>query len=202
MEIPETINTHASLVALFERYCAECDWERALLSLNRQDRPEALLYLIHQFGVERLFGAINSVWIGTENAWGDEDIWVEVWRRVTWVWDRKARTIKLRQRRRNVMSKDEREFFNGLPDNLVLHRGFDQEGGWCGWSWTLDRSRAEWFARRYPGNPQVATIEILKAEVLAYFSGRDEQEIVIHPATLDGISDIKIEEIEQLTKCA
>lgn len=202
MKFPEMINTHANLVVLFERFCAERDWEGALLSLNRQDRPEALFYLINRVSVERLFEAINLVWTDTENAWEDEDIWIDIWLRVTWVWDRKARTLKLRQRRRNVMSKDEREFFNRLPENLVLYRGFDQEGGWCGWSWTLDRSRAEWFARRYPGCPQVATIEIPKVDVLAYFNERDEQEIVVHPATLDGISDIKIEEIEQLAKCA
>ena len=45
----------------------------------------------------------------------------------------------------------------------------------------------EWFARRYAyqGQPMLAKMEVNKSDVLAYFNGRKESEIVLHPIVVD-----------------
>ena len=54
-----------------------------------------------------------------------------------------------------------------------------------GLSWTQDREQAIWFAKRFHAvhGERGKVIEGIckKADVLAYFAGRDEQEIVVDP---------------------
>jgi hypothetical protein len=54
-----------------------------------------------------------------------------------------------------------------------------------GLSWTLDREKAQWFANRWLSlkrrRPIVLQTVARKADVMAYFAGRNEQEIVVHP---------------------
>jgi len=54
-----------------------------------------------------------------------------------------------------------------------------------GLAWTLDRDKADWFARRWPGNePRVYTAQIDAGRILGYFVGCNEAEVVVDPADL------------------
>lgn len=58
-----------------------------------------------------------------------------------------------------------------------------------GLSWTIDQSKAEWFARRFAmlthlGQPRLMEGIVKKKDVLAYFNGRKEKEIVVDPANV------------------
>lgn len=85
---------------------------------------------------------------------------------------------------RNIMNADDFATFCGLPEALTIYRGADlkeQRRGVYGLSWTTDRETAEFFAWRF--NPQdtgraVFGTTIQKREALAYFGGRQEQEII------------------------
>ena len=75
---------------------------------------------------------------------------------------------------------DDQEEWEKLPDPLSIYRG----GAPDGISWTTELERAEWFSRRFvfpPDEPEVWEIEIEKYEVLAFFTGRGESEIVVNP---------------------
>ena len=53
-----------------------------------------------------------------------------------------------------------------------------------GWSWTTDPDKAEWFARRFAVRGKecfVAEGTVSKQYVIAYFTGRNESEIVVDP---------------------
>jgi hypothetical protein len=54
-----------------------------------------------------------------------------------------------------------------------------------GWVWSLNRDKAIWFAKRCAeakgATPRLATGTVAKPQVIAYFSGRDEDEIVVDP---------------------
>ncbi len=60
-----------------------------------------------------------------------------------------------------------------------------------GLAWTLDRRRAEWFARRFAlhGEPRVYTVTLDAAEILGYFVGRNEGEVVVDPTRLPNCED-------------
>jgi hypothetical protein len=122
------------------------------------------------------------VWTDAENVSNDGDaisLWQDIWQQVSW-----TRQGRARKRRFHVMEPAERELFDALPDRLTVYRGYSIAGNEHGYSWTLDRNKAEWFARRYAGSSEadgvfVASVEVNKNEVLAYFTGRNEAEIVL-----------------------
>lgn len=72
-----------------------------------------------------------------------------------------------------------------LPDPMTLWRGAMPDGA-AGMSWTEDRSRAQWFARRFGDGPQVYRADIHPDFVLAQIRGRGEAEYVIHPDAFEG----------------
>jgi len=88
----------------------------------------------------------------------------------------------------NLMTNDELNFFNHLPGQVTIYRAMsveEYESGSFGVSWTLSKKVAEFFLTywRCPdvrkGNPKtIAQIEVHKFSLIAYFNGRDEEEII------------------------
>lgn len=76
-----------------------------------------------------------------------------------------------------------------LPDDdsFTVYRGVRGVGRrrriTTGYSWTLDRGCACWFAERYTHLPDPAVYEatINRSEVLAYYDGRQEREVICRP---------------------
>ena len=97
-----------------------------------------------------------------------------------------------------IMSNDELEVFNNLPDKFKVYRGItDSETENIaydeGLSWTLSEEKAKWFSTRFAKNkkPKVLELEVCKdtpypakkgdnPKAVAYFNGRDEQEIIVY----------------------
>jgi hypothetical protein len=107
--------------------------------------------------------------------------------------------------REAMMDQEERHTLNGLPTELTVYRGVGHSGVREGFSWTLDRQRAEWFARRaamVPARaevvepvelePQLVAGTVDRSDVIAYLDGREEQEIVALP------EHVRVEGIELL----
>lgn len=146
--------------------------------VSKRHRRDYLLDLIREHGVENLYDAIRSVWTGVDFFADYHLLWCEVWAEVRDSVDG----------RRQVIHPDDREAFDALPDLLTVYRGFqrDEGGEEYGWSWSLSRETAEWFARRRSnGVPMIATMTVNKSDVLAYFNDRNEAEIVLHPEELN-----------------
>lgn len=103
-----------------------------------------------------------------------------------------------RANREYMMSEEDRKYFDNLPAEVIIYRGCsvkEIESGEFRISWTLDRSIAEYFAYEYI-NPNFETsLEkdkdqynviqkvVLKSELIAYFSDRNEFEILYIPNT-------------------
>jgi hypothetical protein len=80
---------------------------------------------------------------------------------------------------------------NPLPpgEHFTIYRGvsgFSPNRRNRGWSWSLSKETAEWFANRFGffGDPAVYQAEIDRREVLAYVNDRQEQEILCRPKEL------------------
>lgn len=174
-DIVEQVN---SRYARFQGFCAEGDWESAIFSVERPYRPRFLTQMIESYGISPLYSVISAVWTDTETVHDDWETWVYIWTEVE--------AAKGSDGSHELMTEDEGRFFAKLPSRFVVYRGFNVEEGECGWSWTLDRTKAEWFARRLAdadAQPRVATMKIRKAHALAYFAGRNEAEIVVNVET-------------------
>jgi len=75
---------------------------------------------------------------------------------------------------------------------LYVYRG--QMEGDFGFAWTLDQKRAEKFARGAGARvPQLGVVYrgvVLASDILAYLTGRHEEEIIVDPANVQGIQEI------------
>ena len=66
-----------------------------------------------------------------------------------------------------------------LPNQMILYRGTDAPRGHDrGFSWTLNKEKAKWFANRWTKNGRLRVIEVLREGVMLYSDDRDEAECV------------------------
>lgn len=100
---------------------------------------------------------------------------------------------------KTLMSDSERKFLEQLPDTVEIYRGVTKRGERIarGMSWTVDLDRARWFAGRCETKGYVYKAAILKSDILAYFDGRQEAEIVVNTRKLVGVE--LLEEVEPKT---
>lgn len=83
-----------------------------------------------------------------------------------------------------LMGDDDRSFFDGLPERIVVHRGSDRRRV-RGLGWTTNKERAAWFAKGgrlgRQRDPVIATASIAKANVFFVSAARKESEVVLDP---------------------
>ena len=103
-----------------------------------------------------------------------------------------------RPKRHRIMDETERGEIEELPTELTVYRGYSLKKRSRAWSWTLDEDKAEWFARRCriqrikSGQPRIAQGRVRKDDIVAYFSRREESEIVVDPKLISGIRDVRV----------
>jgi hypothetical protein len=123
-----------------------------------------------------------------------------IWTEQEQLWPNRALLLKLfkspRSERDKLMTKAEHRALAKLPDSFPLYRGFIGRRG-DGLSWTTSKKKAIWFAKRFAvlthlGQPKLFSGEASKSDVLAYFSGRGESEVVIDPAKVKGKKTVEI----------
>ena len=119
---------------------------------------------------------LGDTWTDTENAWQHRQLWRRLW-------------LSKRSERDAVMHDEERSHLASLPDRFTIYRGVTRRRAFRGLSWTLDCQKAQWFNNLYrtidPHKGDVVLeAEISKADALAYFDCRNEQEIVVNPRAL------------------
>ena len=76
------------------------------------------------------------------------------------------------------MYDDEYEIYKNLPDTFTVYRGVTPEGNPDGMSWTREYDKAEWFSNLF-GKGYILEGTASKKDVLAFFSRRREEEVVI-----------------------
>ena len=88
-----------------------------------------------------------------------------------------------------LMDEDELSRYTALPERIRIFRGLQFKNSKVeSISWSLSRNVATWFAKRFSclensgGNVYSAYID--KKHVIAYFGGRGEEEVILHPVTI------------------
>jgi hypothetical protein len=145
------------------RALADDDWHSYVFLHERPYRLQALIAL-HERGVdpEAFEKLAVSVWSDSENIWQNHDEWRQVFE-----WTGSGFDL------------DE------LPrEELTVYRGAQEDLNEEGFSWTLDRDLAEWFARRLPRDDHPAVVitgKVHRDYVIAHVTSRGENEIVTDP---------------------
>jgi hypothetical protein len=77
------------------------------------------------------------------------------------------------------MDEQELETLKSLDNELVVYRGCVKNLNENGLSWTLDKNQAKWFANRFEKDGVVLEKRISKKNIVAYFNGRNEEEVIV-----------------------
>jgi hypothetical protein len=109
-----------------------------------------------------------------------------------------------RPNRESLMSTEEHAALAAMPDELKIWRGCGNDAGERGISWTTEKKKAEFFANYACGSrrafltgaagtrPTVVSAVCSKEDVLAYFTERDESEILVDPSKLRSVKATRI----------
>jgi hypothetical protein len=160
--------------------------------VNLHERPyrlSAFLEVMDRLDDQRYWSLLGEIWTDSENIHQDRRDWRFV-------------LSSKRSSRLSIMKEEEVEEFRRLPDQVTVFRGTRYKSSVRGLSWTLDKDRAKWFANRfdYRGDAGfLAAATVAKCRVLAFFSGRDEAELVFIPKRTDRIEVVTFEGADNAT---
>ncbi len=159
---------------------AERNWHKIVWLHEKPYRLGAFLSIRERLSDQEYWEALGSIWIGTENLHDDQEQWLG------------ALTAHRPGRARWLMDNADRATLAELGEEVMIYRGFARPGSYRAPSWSLSRSRAEWFANRAAlTSPDrrgyLATTRLPKSQLLAYTNGRGEHEIILDPATLQAV---------------
>lgn len=89
----------------------------------------------------------------------------------------------------HLMSAEECQKYFSLDDEITVYRGVTSHNSKNvrALSWTLNKNVAEWFATRFGESGVVYQAIIDKPNVLAYFDGRNESEVIVNPKYLKNV---------------
>jgi len=84
-----------------------------------------------------------------------------------------------------LMNKGEQKTYNALPDKVTIYRGVSDPKYKYGFSWTIDKRIALWFANRYEEKGAcVYECIVDKKDIICYLEIRNEKEAIIEPSVL------------------
>lgn len=145
---------------------------------ERPYRFNAFLRVTHQLSDGEYWTMLGAIWTDSENIWQNRAGWSVFLKGG-------QRNLKLRPL---MMERAERTAFSALRDTLTIYRGGSTKSrtsARTGMSWTLDRTKARWFATRLLPEGHRGLVyqrTVSKQDVVAYFLMRGEEEIVTLPS--------------------
>ena len=147
---------------------------------ERPYRCDALADIDKRLSSSDYWELVGNVWIDSENIRQHYAVWKRIW------------TAPIPDKEK-CMDTTERARLARMPLAFDVWRGIGFRGR-TGLSWTLDRDKAVWFARRFSefsvGAARLFHGNVKRQDVHAFFSGGNESEIVA--------SEVKVLKLEKL----
>lgn len=132
------------------------------------ERPYRLnaFYEVHdKLEPKEYWELFSGMWTDSENIWQNKDTFKYL--------------LGLHQdSRRYFMSEEDLEVYDNLPEQITIYRGYTVGKNKNGFSYTLNKERAEWFAKRFNKNGKVWERVVNKKDIVAYTNARNEEEII------------------------
>ena len=116
------------------------------------------------FYLQEYINVVKDWYTQTEIVYQNLQLWIDTFKSI--------KNTKL------LMDYDELNYFNNLPEKIVIYRGGVSKRGI---SWTLNKDIAEWFANRFRAinkGGQLFEKKVYKNDCIAYFNDREEEEII------------------------
>jgi len=150
------------------------DWATFICCHERPYRLQAFGEVADELDDKTYWELLREIYVDSENLWQYREL---------------PTLLKSKRKgRKHLMDDDERRFLEKQPERLEIFRGVQEAAYARRWSWTLNRRKGVWFAKRYPhGTPILVTATVAKKCVIGYFSHRNESEIVVDPRHLKNV---------------
>lgn len=132
---------------------------------ERPYRIEAFQEIQHLLSDTAYWKLLADIWTDTENQWQNYQEWKDL-------------IGSKRGSRHYLMDEEDDQILRSLPDEVIIYRGCQKGINENGLSWTLDKSKAEFFAKRLGKEGIVLEKTISKADIIAVFTGRNESEVI------------------------
>lgn len=152
---------------------------RYFVAVGSGQRTGLLLGLLEQASTTMFWALLREAWSACDGTWPYRD--------------RLLRLLRKHTRHENPHSflhDDEQRAFDDLPDPINVYRGCSRMRI-KGLSWTVDLNIAAAFARGNRGiavpQPVIASGQIPKSHVFAYYTDRHESELLIDPRHVAGL---------------
>ena len=151
------------------------------MMLNKTYGLTFLKYAKQYLSTEDLTAILADAWMRSENPNMDANVTKS---ELVSMFEKADKTM--------IMTDEERKRLSEFGETVTVYRGVTPYNARNvkALSWTVDKKKAEWFAHRFGENGTVYTARIKKADVLAFFMGRNESEIVLNPKKLEQISAV------------
>ena len=170
---------------IYKAMIHEADLWRIVWLMHKPYRPLLFKLVQDHLSVEDYNEMLCYVWTGTENPNQDVNVSISQWIR----YFKKADMQYL-------MNDEEREFYDKLSDGpITIYRGVGYQREPYGLSWTINEDTARWFANRWENKKAyMFKGKCFKKDVLAYFNGRGEDELVVSVKNIFNIERINFNE--------
>jgi hypothetical protein len=149
------------------------EWDSYIFMHERPYRMDAFNDIKDDLNNEEYWSTLKTIFVDSENISQNHSDWDEL-------------LDCERDGKEHFMDKSDKESFNKLPDDLIIYRGFKDENGENGFSWTLSVEKAIWFADRFGNsdNSYVASATVNKNNIIGYTDSRNEDEIIVTPENI------------------
>lgn len=132
---------------------------------ERPYRIEAFQEIEHLLSDTAYWKLLADIWTDTENQWQNYEEW-------------KNLIGSERGSRHYLMNEEEFNLLQSLSEEVTIYRGCQKGINENGLSWTLDKSKAEFFAKRLGKDGITLEKKISKSNIVAIFTGRGESEVI------------------------
>jgi len=149
-----------------EKCVAKRDFETTVFMYERPYRTGAFFQYLPDMGYTEALSTARNVWVDSEDIFNSKKQWVRFFNDINGSFD-------------SFIGLDNLDLFQCLPETFKVYRGGTSQG----LSWTLNKEKAKWFAKRhnslYKTPNEWFSMDVLKKDVVGYIGDRDEDEIII-----------------------
>lgn len=144
---------------------AEKNFSEVIYLHERPYRLDAFSNIADDLLDTQYWRLLSEIWIDTENQWQNLGKWKEL-------------LSSDRSSRHYLMDEDEDNLLRSLPEKVTIYRGCLKGINETGLSWTLDKSKAKFFAKRFSKDGIILEKKISKKDIVAVLTGRGESEVI------------------------
>ena len=169
-QVPLWANGHANAYYLqkqeaVKKALAEKNYNSYVYLHERPYRLEAFVKIANKLTDTKYWTLLGSIWTDTENQWQNHEVW-------------KTLLSSERSNRQYLSGEAGDNLLRSLPEEVTIYRGCQPGLNENGLSWTLDKSKAEFFANRFGKKGIILERKIPKSEIVALLTVRGETEVI------------------------